>query len=73
MMGGVQLKEVRKVRRSSPSDHTVANCSKSCILFCVLMATNANPQEGGNMFAPGNLANAASRTPHHKLNCVYKF
>ena len=35
----VQFK-VRKVRRSSASDHTVADCSS---LFCILLATSANP------------------------------
>ena len=39
----VQFK-VRKVRRSSASDHTVADCSS---LFCILLATSANPQEEG--------------------------
>ena len=39
----VQFK-VRKVRRSSVSDHTVADCSS---LFCILLATSANPQKEG--------------------------
>ena len=39
----LQFKEVRRVRMSTASDHAVADC----ILFCVLLATSANPQGGG--------------------------
>ena len=42
---GCTVQEVRQVRRSSATDHAVADCSN--LVFCVLLATSANPQEGG--------------------------
>ena len=42
---GCTVQEVRQVRRSSATDHAVADCSN--LVFCVLLATSANPQGGG--------------------------
>ena len=46
---------------------------QSCFLFCVLLATSANPKKGGNMFVSGSLADKTSCTGRHTLNFVYTF
>ena len=49
-MGGT-VQEVRQVRRSSATDHAVADCSN--LVFCVLLATSANPKGGGGVGGGG--------------------
>ena len=44
---GCTVQEVRQVRRSSASDHTVADCSNVIVIvFCVLLATSAILKKG---------------------------
>ena len=73
VLWGVQFKEVKQIRRSSASDHIVANSSNLVFYSAFYRQPVQIHKKGDDMFPLGSLADKTSSTVHHTLNFVYEF
>ena len=67
------MQEVRQVRRSSATDHAVADCSSLVLYSAFYWQPVLIHKKGGNIFAPGSIADKTSSTVQHTVNFVYTF
>ena len=65
VLWGVQFKEVKQIRRSSASDHVVANHSNLVFYSALYRQPVQNHKKGGDMFPLGRLADKTSLSLIH--------